>query len=446
MRLAYVAALCLTAAACGPTSTEEDIDGGGPGADDGSVTQQDAYVEPPSAHVKGIVYAPNGRTFTPPLTVSGALVYLSDFAPEPIPQQAFCERCTEIPSGAHFVRTDPSGAFDLNVWDGSYVMVIQKGQFRLTREIFVGKGQTLEIPPDDSTLPSRNSGDGNDTIPRMALLSGSYDPLEDLLAKFGFAGLASGGTEVDWNVQVAFDIYDNAGTLPPSGSAAYANYKGTALELLTNYELLKTYHIVFVPCSYTNDEVVTNASVQANLKQYVKEGGKVYVADYSYDYMRQTWDMVRFRNDGTPPSPGSGNGGPMYDSQGHAVDEDLFKWLEAQQVGWGGDNLVLRENWDIITNLVEGYIGDDPENGPQYAKPNVIVEGPHEETIKWNAPNAVNLPLTVGFPYGCGRVLYTTYHTVGEMSGPHAGIEVQERILVYLIMELGVCQTGPILE
>ena len=55
-------------------------------------------------------------------------------------------------------------------------------------------------------------------------------------------------------------------------------------------------------------------------------------------------------------------------------------------------------------------------------------------------------PMTLGFPYGCGRVLYTTYHTVGEMSGPHAGLEVQERILVYLIMEIGVCQSGPILE
>jgi hypothetical protein len=136
-----------------------------------------------------------------------------------------------------------------------------------------------------------------------------------------------------------------------------------------------------------------------------------------------------------------------FDSAGHAVDQDLFNWLEAQQAGWGGDNLTLIENWDWIMNLTEGYIGDDPENGPQYAKPDVIVEGPHDEIGSWKTlPASQIYPLTVGFPYGCGRVLYTTYHTVGSMGTGHTGLEEQERILVYLIMELGVCQTGPILE
>lgn len=442
MKNACLAIICALAAACGPTTTEEDVDGGTPGQQD-AAGQQDIYVPPPTSYVKGTVYAPNGRTFTPPLTVSGALVYLSDFAPQPIPQNVFCERCTEVPAGAHFVKTDPSGKFELNIWGGSYVMVIQKGQFRLVRAVIVGDGQTFEVPPEDSTLPSRNSSDGNDSIPRIALLSGNYDRLEDLLAKLGFTGYDTTTNGTDWT-DVQFDVYDNGGDLPPTGSAAY---KGTAAELLGNYELLKTYHIVFVPCAYTNDDVVTNATNQANLKQYVKEGGKLYVADYSYDYMRQTWDYVRFRNDGEPPTPGSGNGGPEYDSRGHAVDQDLYDWLEAQQLGWGGDNLTLLENWDIITDLREGYIGDDPENGPQYAKPNVIVEGPWDTDAHWSTVPASDIyPLTVGFPYGCGRVLYTTYHTVGSMGSGHSGIEVQERILVYLIMELGVCQTGPILE
>jgi hypothetical protein len=446
MRRLFAATLCFALVACGPTSGEEDVDGGGPGGEDAG-NQQDVYYEPPNAHVTGIVYAPNGRTFTPPLTVSGALVYLTESAPPAIPLQVYCERCTEVPSGAHFVKTDASGAFDLNVWSGPYIMVIQKGQFRLVRSINVGAGQTFEVPPEDTTLPSSNSTDGNDTIPRMALLSGNYDQLEDLLAKVGFAGLDTSTNEVDWNAPIHMDVYDNQGNLPPTGSQAYNAYKGTALSLLTNYELLKSYHIIFVPCAYTNDEVVTNATAQANLKQYVKEGGKLYVADYSYDYMRQVWDMVHFRNeDGNPPTPGTGNSGPMYNSQGHAVDTDLYAWLEAQQPGWGGDSLVLKEDWDLVTDLTSGYIGDDPENGAQYAKPDVIVEGPHDSTSKWSTPGVTNYPLTVGFPYGCGRVLYTTYHTVGEMSGPHAGIEVQERILIYLIMEIGVCQTGPILE
>jgi hypothetical protein len=271
---------------------------------------------------------------------------------------------------------------------------------------------------------------------------GSYDRLEDLLAKLGFATYATDG--VDWNAPVQFDIYNNGSYSAPTTSP---RYKGTAMDLLSNLELMKTYHIIFVPCSSENDAVVSSQTVHQNLKDYVKLGGKYYVADWSYDYLRQTWDMVHFAGDDGATLGSANDVSSSFDSQGHAVDQDLFDWLEAQQVGWGGTSLTLKENWDWIMNLTEGYIGDDPENGPQYAKPDVIVEGPHEDGVSWQSLPANQIyPLTIGFPYGCGRVLYTTYHTVGEMGTGHTGIEIQERILVYLIMELGVCQTGPVLE
>ena len=52
-------------------------------------------------------------------------------------------------------------------------------------------------------------------------------------------------------------------------------------------------------------------------------------------------------------------------------------------------------------------------------------------------------PLTVTFePAGCGRVLYSTYHTT---EGAHLGLFPQERILLYLIMEIGVCSDNPVI-
>ena len=52
-------------------------------------------------------------------------------------------------------------------------------------------------------------------------------------------------------------------------------------------------------------------------------------------------------------------------------------------------------------------------------------------------------PLTVTFePAGCGRVLYSTYHTTETA---HAGLYPQERILLYLIMEIGVCSDNPVI-
>ena len=52
--------------------------------------------------------------------------------------------------------------------------------------------------------------------------------------------------------------------------------------------------------------------------------------------------------------------------------------------------------------------------------------------------------MTVTFePTGCGRVMYSTYHTT---AGRHAGLYPQERILLYLIMEIALCSDHPIVN
>ncbi|HEY3352599.1 MAG TPA: hypothetical protein VGQ83_05090 [Polyangia bacterium] len=449
MRLTGLALFCALAAACGSIDPNEGSDAGV--RTDGTAAQTDAAPPPPppNAHVRGTVFAPNGRAFSPPLTIMNALVYVTDNVPAPIPPGVYCERCTALPADARYTKTDEFGMFDLNIWDGAYILVIQKGQFRLVRPIVVGAGATLEVSPEDTTLPSRNSSDGNDTIPKIALLSGSYDKLEGLFAKIGLADMS--GDTVQWSDNTQFDVYSNGGSMPPAGSA---RNKGTALSLLSSLEKMKQYHMIFVPCSSEADSIVSNATVKQNVKDYVKLGGKYYVADWSYDYLRQVYrtrddgPIVHFAGSGDGDTLGSANAvSSSFDSQGHAVDQDLFKWLNAQQQGWGGDSLVLKENWDWIMSLEEGYVGDDPENGPQYRKADVIVEGPHDGNSSWKSlPPSEIYPLTIGFQSGCGRVLYTTYHTVGEMGAGHTGLEVQERILIYLIMEIGVCQAGPILE
>jgi hypothetical protein len=52
-------------------------------------------------------------------------------------------------------------------------------------------------------------------------------------------------------------------------------------------------------------------------------------------------------------------------------------------------------------------------------------------------------PLTVTFePNGCGRVMYSTYHTA-DLS--HPGLLPQERVLLYLILQIGECKSGPVI-
>ena len=49
-------------------------------------------------------------------------------------------------------------------------------------------------------------------------------------------------------------------------------------------------------------------------------------------------------------------------------------------------------------------------------------------------------------PTGCGKVLYSTFQTSGaDASESHAGLMPQERVLLFLIMEITACTSGPIL-
>jgi hypothetical protein len=120
------------------------------------------------------------------------------------------------------------------------------------------------------------------------------------------------------------------------------------------------------------------------------------------------------------------------------VDEDTT-------AGSGGlATFETRENWDTIGEIFESYVGDDIDGMPVHMFPKVWVEGTwnyDSEDVPPDWDYDAYHPFTVSWPYGCGRVLFTTYHTVGDTSGgKHPGFLTQELILWYLIMELQVCQ------
>lgn len=63
----------------------------------------------------------------------------------------------------------------------------------------------------------------------------------------------------------------------------------------------------------------------------------------------------------------------------------------------------------------------------------------------WDA--SAHHPATVSWSHNCGRVLYTTYHTVGStQGGKHPGLLPQEMVLFYLLMELTLCQDAPVVK
>ncbi len=93
--------------------------------------------------------------------------------------------------------------------------------------------------------------------------------------------------------------------------------------------------------------------------------------------------------------------------------------------------MAIEGNWNHIEGLHSVQVGTNDMGNP-------IMDSPVKYVIGDDEPGGPKKPLTVTYePAGCGRVLYSTYHTTHST---HVGLAPQERILVYLIMEIGVCK------
>jgi hypothetical protein len=411
----------------------------------------------PAGHVSGTVWAPGNAPGMVPagqeIPISGALVYLSETRPEPIPQNAYCEACTSTPSRA--VLTDARGNFELlDRAAGAYWLVIQKGQFRREVEIVVEPEVTLAMPTEQTTFPSVHDPDNGAWIPRIALASGSYDHLEDILGKLGIGSVNADGSYNTDSAAGHIDVWSNGGR----GFAGAE--RGSIADLVGDLDNMLQYHIIFIPCSGDSfTSALRDANVLRNIRAYVAAGGNLYVTDWSgewhdnvfpafitlggfgtdtpataFNASTESWVMSRF---------GSADGDAYDSNDGNAVDPALHAWLDGQRgptadsdtiSAFNASRFLVEGNWNTITATTRVQVGVDGGGTPIYNEPRVYVTGSPEFDLFSPGPK----PLTVTYePAGCGRVLFSTYHTTDDT---HVGLAPQERVLVYLIMEIGTCR------
>ncbi|HEU0033783.1 MAG TPA: hypothetical protein VFQ53_24315 [Kofleriaceae bacterium] len=445
MKRALVVSLMI-AAACGP-SKRDDGNGDVDAAADGSTG--------PYATVTGRVWAPNqGPGMVAPgqeIPIAGALVYITTTAPEPIPDHVYCEQCVATPQGG--VLTGADGSFSLDVEPGNYTLIIQKGQFRIDQPIALSTGATA-LPPNMTTLPSKWDPAAGVYMPKVAMAQGTNDQIEDILAKLGFGTMSGNGfgSPVGDNGAKEIEIYSYSGTGP-----------GTVTYLLQNMDEMRKYHIIFFPCAVSMSGIntlLTNQTVLANIRRYVQEGGKLYVTDWSGELADRafphqiqlgdsgadsegTYDPMTLT--GTLTATGDADGSFYNLSDGKAVDQLLHDWLGLQQGptesgGFGmynADAFEVTDLWNWIKKLNPVQIGTDMMGQPVYDTPKAWVLGTNP-----NDSGAVQKPIAVTYePTGCGKVLYTAFQTA---NGEHQGLYPQERVLLYLIMEIQTCSDNPI--
>lgn len=407
------------------------------------------------------------------LPVSEPIVYwtLPENPPDALSTGASCD--CGYPANA--VRGGADGRFELaDVPAGPVWLVVQKGMFRRVRLVEVAAASTIDAAWEVTELPVRNDPANGDTIPRIVIGTGRFDPIEDVFARlrlgpitptFGFDYHAYAADPDAWGItllkyQMPREVDDNGEEWDvPS-----------FLEIFGDRDALARYHFVFAPCATNTDyhAALTSETYRANLRDYVNNGGRIYATDYSYDIVEQIWpEYISFRQPvrgladadghiGDPAFMGiATHSSRMYESHNRAHVFSLRAWLAT--LGASADGFVLTEgNWVNIASVGSGtqccrdgspveVVPDVVMSGPNYHEPFIGEAGPTHD--HWNdaEEDSMNFPHTVKFPFGCGAVMYSTYHTA-EGFTRSAALVPQELVLLYLILDINECNLNPIKE
>ncbi len=391
-------------------------EGGQEGGDDCN-----GYTPPnPDGQLTGTVYAPNLE-----IPISGALVYLTDEDPEPVPEYVYCATCVSLACGQNHTFSAADGSFVLPTNAGpGQKLVVQKGQFMHVTEIDVAAGNNV-VAAVDSSLPGEWNPAAGHYIPKIAVMQTSNDEIYNVLAKIGLADVDSSGAYISGTEQ--FDIYTSS-------------QGGT--EVLDNPARLDDYHIVFIPCMSQGGLGAPSQQRLTNIRDWVDKGGKWYVTDWANEYLYQTFPNYQTLHGQSVGDPDLG----YYDTTGFVDDPNLLAWLQAlpanlKDIGGGYPNLLslpsieLEDNWSGIDStppvIVQDDMGMDVDVGHH-----AWVRGPCNAC----SPAGTDRPMTVSGQYGCGRMMFSTYHT-NETA--HSGLTPQELVLMYIILEIGVCFDEP---
>ncbi|GEM49249.1 hypothetical protein [Deinococcus cellulosilyticus] len=371
--------------------------------------------------IAGKLLAPDGTT-----PIANALVYVPDSSIATIKAQALaCGTPPNATWAATCTGPDGSFSFEAETQNSTFKVVFKKGSFEAESQVNAQNGQANVGNVKLNNDPTKGA-------PKMAVVTGSYDRIQNILAKLGYGQLANGELKLGTEQFDLFDGDDSLETSDPSVEALFTdgNDAGTQADIFN-------YDIVFFNCG--TQELLTPQDA-ALLRQYVQGGGKIYASDLAYDYVEQAFPehVDFFGSDGTAETVAEEIGMAEVGNEDietqATVDGNLKAWLQTVTCRTG--NCVSPDG----TVHIEGFAGSWAViNQPHPAKKTEVkvwssgnvnwTDNRGDEVVKGSGVK----PLSVTFPFGNGKVLYTSYHSE---PGTEAGLTPQERILQYLVFEL----------
>jgi len=360
------------------------------------------------ATVTGTIFAPNGTDPLPNIYVYAASKV------NPFPPGNYCNQCNmPLDSWYTHVQSAIDGTFSLDLanvpFGPDFTFVINVGRFRKVTKLSVKCGAN-PAPKAAGTLPGK-SADGD--IPKIAVSTGNVDHLDQILTDLGIT---------EWDCFEGRANPQSNPTCMPKDTIAHLLNKTTTK--------IDDYHLLFVSCAPYAYAAFGSPTIASNLAGFVNAGGRVFATAISYDYVAQAFpSAITWMGPGGSPQPVDGaNVGIAANYTGNIDDMQLLAWLKAIKV--------------TQTNTVplQGFLNPWSVQSSLPKTSTLVVDGTIKYDINGGNPTTGDVPLTTKFDVStCGRVIYSSYHTAG---GTAQNLLPQERILEYLMFEVGSC-VGP---
>ncbi len=306
--------------------------------------------------------------------------------------------------------TDSEGNFILdNLTKDSYDLSISKGQFRTSTS--VNLSDLIDaLTFDLDSLPI-------DELPSIAVVTGSYDHIEEVLYNIGLVDpvtdeplfdIIDGGDVADRNANHGH--HQNTATARRTNPMLEPNVDFGFGDFIEDPDLLDNYDIIFLNCGLNE----TKIDFSGNLTDYVNNGGLMYATDWAFKYLNDiTADGTQYMSFYDPYKSGD-----SVSTEAQILNQDLIDWIALNF------NIDIPNATVTIDEFLPGWQVVDT-----YDSSTVLpwLYGPVEYD---GISESKHLAYT--FLHGDGGVLYSSFHTENNTSDA----TTVERLMQYMVFEL----------
>lgn len=382
--------------------------------------------------LSGTVYDPSAT-----LPLYNVQVYIPNAAVDPLVDELTCDQCGAELSGSPLVTavTDTHGRFVLEdvPADVDLPLVMQVGKWRRQVTIpAVPACQDNEVVDPELTRLPRSTAEGD--LPRIALTTGSADPLFCLLRRLGIDDSEYGIQGSDarlhfYRGSTGSDQFDGGFGASPGADLPIAEDTLWA-------DGWSSYDIVMLSCEGNTYAADKNGHRTA-LRDYIDIGGRVFATHYHFTWMQgdapaDLASIASFASD--------------YNAVNGIVDIDttfpkgeaLADWLEFVDGGspWGQFQVTDgRDHTQSISANAQRWVTEGAAEQIMYFSFNAPIGAPEEQQ--------------------CGRMVYSDIHVsngAGDASAAFPSacndseLTEQEKVLIFMLFDLSACITPDVPE